>query len=346
MLRRAALLIFFLLAGALFYTAYSILKPYRAYEGEVFVDIPRGAGTLEISARLQSAGVLRSEWPFWLIRLSRSRGMLKAGEYRFDRPLSPLQVYRKIASGEVFYYSLTIPEGYDMFQIAEAVARTGIMNQQQFLEAARHGERVAAFAPGAKTLEGFLFPDTYRLTRQTTAEELVGQMVRRFRDVFREVQGEHPPQTQQVLETVILASLVEKETPVAAERPMVASVFRNRLRIGMPLQCDPTVIYALELAGRYTGEIRKEDLAFPSPYNTYLHPGLPPGPIASPGRASIEAAVNPAKTDYLYFVADNKGGHVFSANLEKHSQAVASYRRANGRRPGPPQSAKKDARRR
>lgn len=185
MLRRTALLAFLLLAAAVFYAGYSILKPFRAYEGVVFVDIPRGAGTLEISARLQSAGVLRAEWPFWLIRLSRSRGTLKAGEYRFDRPLSPLQVYQKIASGDVFYYSLTIPEGYDMFQIAEAVARTGIMNQQQFLEAARHGERVAAFAPGAKTLEGFLFPDTYRLTRQTTAEELVGQMLRRFRDVFR-----------------------------------------------------------------------------------------------------------------------------------------------------------------
>src|SRR5262249_34042177 len=222
-----------------------------------------------------------------------------------------------------------------MFEIADAVARTGIVNRQQFLLEARRGERVADLAAGAATLEGFLFPDTYRVNHQTTAEQLVGQMVKRFRDVFAELRAAAQPPPGKVLQTVVLASLVEKETPAPAERPLVASVFRNRLRLGMPLQCDPTVIYALELVGRYRGQIHKEDLAVPSPYNTYAHPGLPPGPIANPGRASLQAALSPADTDYLYFVSDSKGGQVFSSSLERHSKAVANYVRGNrrGRKP-------------
>lgn len=321
-------------AGALLavYAGYMILKPYQGYGGEVFVDIRRGADTPEIAGQLARAGVVRAEWPFFLLRILRPRSVLKAGEYRFARPLSPLEVYRKIAAGDVFYYSLTIPEGYNMFDIAEAVARTGVITRQEFLAAARQGERIAAFAPGAQTLEGFLFPDTYRLTHRQSAGELVGRMLHRFRDVFAELQAAAPAATRNVLDTVTLASLVEKETAVPAERPLVASVFRNRLRAGMPLQCDPTIIYALQLEGRYDGRIHKEDLALPSPYNTYARAGLPPGPIANPGRTSLQAALAPADTNYLYFVADSNGGHVFSATLERHSRAVADYLRAGRRR--------------
>ncbi|MBI3664917.1 MAG: endolytic transglycosylase MltG [Acidobacteria bacterium] len=335
--------ILFLLAAALsLYVALSIVRPYRGFSPEAFVNLRRGAGSFEIAAQLENAGVLRSQWPFLLLRLLRPGSVLKAGEYRFNRPLSPLDVYRKIARGEVFYYTLTVPEGYSMWEIADAVARTGVISREAFLLEARRGERVADLAPGAKTLEGFLFPDTYRLTRRTTAEELVGQMLKRFREVARQL-----PQVPQLLEAVVLASLVEKETPAAAERPLVASVFRNRLRVGMPLQSDPTVIYALELAGRYRGEIFKDDLAIQSPYNTYEHPGLPPGPIANPGRASLQAAISPAETNYFYFVADNKGGHVFSADLERHSRAVAGYRRANGKNGAHPAAGvDKNARRR
>ena len=311
--------------------AYVLLRPYQGYAGEVFVDIHRGAGTPEMSAQLSDAGVLRSKWPFLAARALRPRSVLKAGEYRFDRPLSPWEVYRKIASGDVFYYSVTIPEGFNLSEIADVVARTGIITREEFLLAARQGGRVADLAPKLPTLEGLLFPDTYRFNRHTTAEELVGQMLQRFRRVWSEVSSGHPA-PDSVLETVTLASLVEKETPVASERPTVASVFRNRLRLGMPLQCDPTVIYALELAGRYRGQLLKDDLAVQSPYNTYARAGLPPGPIASPGRASLAAALEPAATDYLYFVADNHGGHTFSASLEGHSEAVARYRRQNGRR--------------
>jgi len=324
-------LTFLIVASAL--VAYLIFRPYRGFGDEVFVDVRHGAGTMEIAAQLRENGVLQSEWPFLLLRLLRPHLVLKAGEYRFDHPVSPLDVYRKIASGDIFYYSLTVPEGYDMFQIAYAVAGTGVMNRQEFLIAAKQGSRAEAFAPGATTLEGFLFPDTYRLTRHTTAQDLVGQMLRRFRAVYAEVQGDHAQRPQQVIEIVTLASLVERETPVSSERPLVASVFRNRLRIGMPLQCDPTVVYALELAGRYNGQIRKGDLGFPSPYNTYIRGGLPPGPIANPGRASLAAALSPENSDYLYFVADSKGGHKFSASLDQHTKAVASYRRANRHKP-------------
>ncbi len=319
--RRTPILVFLLLALTA-YCAWVILKPYQGYPSEAFVDIPRGVSTAGIAARLQAAGVLRSEWPFLLVRLLRLGATLQAGEYRFDRPLSPLEVYRKIASGDVFYYTVTVPEGFNLFDIAAAVARTGVLTRQEFLLAARESARVSDLAPQAPSLEGFLFPDTYRLTRHTTAEELVGQMLQRFRKVWTELQS--PPNAFAI---VTLASLVERETPMASERPVVASVFQNRLRIGMPLQCDPTVVYALQLGDRYRGEIFKNDLAYSSPYNTYKHPGLPPGPIANPSRASLQAVLASAVTDYLYFVADRKGGHTFSASIAGHEKAVASYRR-------------------
>lgn len=327
MILRRALPVLLILGAVGVYAAWSILRPFQGYATEAFVDIPRGASSFRIAASLQTAGVIRSEWPFLLLRLTRPRATLQAGEYRFDRPLSPLDAYRKITAGDVFYFSLTIPEGFNVFDIADAVARTGVLSRQEFLRAAGEGARVSDLAPGVQSLEGFLFPDTYRLTRHTTADELIGQMLQRFRQVWTELGS--PPN---VLEVVKLASLVEEETSVPPERAVVASVFQNRLRRGMALQCDPTVIYALLLAGRYRGEIFKDDLSFPSPYNTYTRPGPPPGPITNPGRASLEAALHPAESDYLYFVADREGGHTFSASMERHEKAVASYRRKQNAR--------------
>ncbi len=327
------LLLILLLAAVLaVYAGYSIVRRHDSGRGETFVQVRRGIGTPGIAAELRRAGVLSAEWPFILLRLIRPGSVLQAGEYRFDRPVSPLDAYRKIERGDVFYHAVTIPEGYTRLEIADAVAATGLLSRQEFLLASSRADRVRDVAPQAKTLEGFLFPDTYRLTRLTTADELVDQMTRLFRQVYEELRAARPTASS-VWDTVILASLVEEETSVAAERPLVASVFRNRLRIGMPLQCDPTVVYALQLAGRYRGTLYKEDLEVKSPYNTYRRAGLPPGPIANPGRASLQAALAPAETDYLYFVADNKGGHVFSADIDRHSRAVKGYRRANSRGP-------------
>jgi UPF0755 protein len=328
-----------LLAVVAAYGGWAVLRPYQGYPAEVFVDIPRGASTRQIAGRLRDAGVLRSEWPFLLVRVLRPRATLKAGEYRFDRPVSPLEAYRRIVAGDVFYLTLTIPEGYNVYDIAGAVDALGVMDRVEFLQAAASPAPIQDLAPNAPSLEGFLFPDSYRVTRHTTPEELAGQMLQRFRQVWTEVQG--PAAAAPALQVVTLASLVETETPLAAERPTVASVFQNRLRLGMPLQCDPTVVYALLLSRRYRGEIYKDDLAFRHPYNTYVHPGLPPGPIANPGRASLEAALRPDASEYLYFVANGKGGHVFSASLDGHEKAVVRYRRSQGRRPAATQHARR-----
>ncbi len=328
--RRLLLLALLAFAGAAGFAARRMFNPFQGYTGEIFVDIRRGAGVAEIAGQLETAGVIPADWTFLLLRLARPRAVLRFGEYRFDRPLSPEQVFGKIASGDVFYHSFTVPEGSSLFEIADALEQTGFIGRQEFLLVARRGERVADLAPGARSLEGFLFPDTYRLTRHTTAEELAEQMLKRFRQVWGELSQRRP--VREVLQTVTLASLVEEETPLQRERPLVASVFRNRLQIGMRLQCDPTVVYALQRAGRYRGQISREDLGLEDPYNTYVRAGLPPGPIASPGRASLEAALAPAESNYLYFVADNQGGHVFSRSIDGHSQAVVSYRRGQQRR--------------
>jgi UPF0755 protein len=325
--RRILLVLLALGIVAALFVAFAILFPFQAYSGEVFVDIHRGASTPEMAAQLAEAGVLRSGWPFLLLRAIRPRTVLQAGEYRFDRPLSPWDVYRKLASGDIYYHTVTVPEGFNIYETAAAVDRTGIISGQVFLQAARQGQRIADLASGVQTLEGFLYPDTYLFSRHTTAEDLAGQMLTRFRQVWKEVLAGRPA-APPVLETVTLASLIEKETSVGSERRVVSSVFHNRLRLGMPLQCDPTVIYALQLLDRYRGEIYRDDLALPSPYNTYVRAGLPPGPIANPGRASLEAALDPAATEYLYFVADAQGGHIFSATLDRHSEAVARYRRS------------------
>ena len=213
-----------------------------------------------------------------------------------------------------------------MFDIAQSLEDLGLMKAGEFLRAARNPAPIRDLAPEAATLEGYLFPSTYRLTRLMPAEQICRQMTGQFRHVWKELgapAGAH--------RLVTLASLVEKETAVAAERPVIASVFRNRLAIGMKLDCDPTIIYAALLEDRYRGAIFQSDLASANPYNTYHHAGLPPGPIANPGKRALEAALAPAETKFLYFVArpDHTGTHQFSAGLDQHQRAVAQYRRGN-----------------
>jgi len=303
---------------------YSLGLPYSGFGKEAFVTIPPRTGTREIAGMLQSAGVIQSEWQFLVARALNRGAVLQAGEYRFDKPTSPLDVFHKIARGDVFYYELRIPEGSNIFDIATAVAKLGFISKDTFLTVARDPSLIRDLAPEAPSLEGYLFPSTYRLVRSTTAQQLAREMTGQFQKVWKDLGG---PATG-VNRLMTLASLVEKETAVPTERPEVASVYTNRLAMGMKLDCDPTTIYAAILEGRYRGTIYRSDLDNPNPYNTYRNVGLPPGPIANPGIASIKAALQPASTRYVYFVAkpDGSGAHVFSETLEQHNAAVRVYR--------------------
>ena len=276
-----------------------------------------------MASKLQDAGVIRSRYGFLLLRAWKG-GSLKAGEYRFAGAESTRTIYLRILRGDVYTRAVTIPEGYNLYDIAAAVENAGLGTAGAFLEAAhKNTDLVASWAPGARSLEGYLFPDTYRFSRHTTTRTMQATMVRRFRTATAEL-----ALTSEVSRTVILASLVEKEVHFDDERALAAGVFENRLQRGMPLQTDPTVIYAALLASRWTGVIHRSDLDFDSAYNTYRHAGLPPGPICSPGIAALKAAMHPAQTESLYFVADASGHTQFSTGLKEHAAQVATYRQS------------------
>jgi UPF0755 protein len=332
-MRRLLAITLFLLAGialAAGWAAWSLLQPYRAFPAEgVFVDIPRGAPGRTIARLLADHGVIRNRWLFEALARLRPALTLQAGEYFFDGPATSFQVFDKLAAGRIFVRELVVPEGYSIFEIADLVAREGLTTREDFLAAARSPALVRALAPGAPSLEGFLFPATYQLPRHLTGEEIAAVMVRRFQQEWEKLSAESPnPARLSLQQAVTLASLVESETRQPEERPLVAGVFLNRLRRRYPMQCDPTVAYALELAGKYTGRLSSLDLRFESPYNTYRRIGLPPGPIANPGALSLRAALDPSPTDHFYFVADAEGGHIFSRTLAEHNRNVARYRQA------------------
>jgi UPF0755 protein len=321
------LLIFLLLAGiAVVGTGfYLISRPYAGFQQEMFLDIPRGTSTQAMADLLESKGVVRHSGEFLLARALHPGAKLQAGEYRFAKPASALDVFNRIARGDVFYYELAVPEGQNMFDIAALVESLGIIQGKEFLKTARDPALIRDIDPTAPSLEGYLFPDTYRLTRHTDAHTLCTRMTARFRSAWRQLNS-----SADVHRTVTMASLVEKEAAVPEERPVVAAVFQNRLQIGMKLDCDPTTVYAALLDGRYRGTIHKSDLESMNRYNTYHHAGLPPGPIANPGMASLQAVLKPAAENYLYFVArgDGSGRHRFSKDLIAHQAAISEYRRA------------------
>jgi len=315
----------FLLLLALIASAAVYVILYRPFgpSSETFVDIPTGTSTVAIGDLLQHNGVLRSAYALDLLHAA-NPGTLKAGEYRFDHPTTPAEVYSRLVKGDVFTLTLSVPEGFNIFDIAAAVQSTGLGSAQTFLAAEQqHTELIALYSPHARSLEGFLFPDTYHFSRHATPLQILTTMTHRFRTtaVSLNLSGD-------IAETVTMASLVEKEVSQDAERPLVAGVFTNRLAQGIPLATDPTIIYAALLDNRYRGAIYASDLKAPSPYNTYLHTGLPPGPIANPGLAALRAAISPAHTDYLYFVADAQGHSRFATTLKEHSQNVQQYRAA------------------
>jgi UPF0755 protein len=289
--------------------------------------------------------VIRSADAFVLWHYLRHKHSLKAGEYLFDKSATSIDVHRRLVRGDVYFHTVVIPEGYNMFDIAQAIQNAGLGSSEDFLKVATSDtDLIADLAPGAKTLEGYLFPNTYEFTRMQTMQEMAAAMVKQFRQVAKEIgltkdakitdvkNTDLQNQTSDLQQIVTLASIIEKETAAPEERPLVASVYYNRMAKHGPLQADPSVIYAELLQGSYSGALHHADMQFNSDYNTYTHPGLPPGPIGNPGRSSLEAAMHPADSDFFYFVSNGNGHHRFAKTLEEHNQNVAAYRKAmNGK---------------
>jgi UPF0755 protein len=302
--------------------------PFKGYSTEEqFVVIEPGTGSAAIGRRLVDAGVIRDQLAFrtalWWTGRSRE---LQAGEYHFDRPMAAVEVIDLLARGEVYTRRLTFPEGLTIREMADIFEARGFGSRASFIEAAANNALIKDVDPDARDLEGYLFPETYALPRQIPAARVVAMMVDRFRATYTDEWRRRVEVDGLTTRNIVtLASLVEKETAQAEERPIVAGVYRNRLKIGMPLQADPTVVYAMQKAGTYNGNIRRDDLSLDSPYNTYRYPGLPPGPIASPGAAALAAAVQPADVRYLYFVSRNDGSHVFSETLAEHNRNVREF---------------------
>jgi len=298
------------------------LDPAR--QGLLLVRVHPGKGVRQISGELGAQGLLRYPLAFQLqARLRGGARGLRAGHYEFSPSMTPRAIYRALIEGRVAQRTVTIPEGYSLREIAEAAERAGLGPREAFLEIARDPAVVARAEAGGGSLEGYLFPDTYRFPLGTPPRDILLAMAQNLNRKLGPGHRERVERLGLSLHQVLtLASIVEKETPLASERPLVAAVFWNRLKKKMPLQSDPTVLYALPRLDR---PLLRRDLGYGSPYNTYVRRGLPPGPIASPGLASIEAALHPADVDYLYFVATRTGGHAFSRTYQEHLAAIARH---------------------
>ena len=308
-----------------------IYQPYRGYEEfPQLIVIQRGSTIPQIARTLESYGIVRSSLLFeWYARLTHRALVLQAGEYRFEESMNLPSVIETLRTGLVHHYRVTIPEGLIMDEIAERFVALGFGSTDKFLENMQRTALIGDWDSLAEdNLEGYLFPDTYFVTRDMKEEEVVQAMVANFRKAWTPARLKRAEELEMTTREVItLASLIEKETGLANERPLISAVFHNRLQRNLKLACDPTVIYAVKLVKEYDGVINRSDLELDSPYNTYLYPGLPPGPIANPGLESIDAALYPAAVDYLYFVSTNDGKHLFSTNYRDHNQAVAEYQR-------------------
>jgi len=335
--RRRAVALAALLVLAVFGAAVlALLIPQEHTAASRVITIAPGTGARHIVRLLHEQGILAHPLPVLVyLTLTRQGARLKAGDYRFPSPISPLDVIRKLVRGDVIIEKITIPEGLNRFEIAALISQLPLRDAERAPEFTEDASLIRDLDPQADSLEGYLFPDTYTYTPSTSARELIARMVRRFREVFTEADRARARQLGfTVREIVTLASLIEKEAKRPEERPLISSVFHNRLRRGMRLECDPTVLYAALLDGDEDRTIHRSDLTRRSPYNTYLYPGLPPGPIASPGRESLRAALYPAQTDYLYFVVDGTrqdGAHRFARTFAEHQVNVALYRRAQAR---------------
>lgn len=309
-------------------------QPYAGWQGEeTLVDVEPGTSAVKILGQLEDAGVLRDARLARLYLVYRlDDPHLKAGQYRFREPLAAPQVLERLIRGNVVTHAVTLIEGLDLRETAQSLAAQGFGDLDLFLEEMGNPSRIRDLDPEAPDLEGYLYPETYHFARGTPETEIVDTLVETFRRGWEEevepiVANDPRLQELGVRGLVTLASIVEKETQADEERALVASVYANRLRIGMPLQADPTVIMALKKLGRWDGNIRRKDLEIDHPYNTYVHGGLPPGPICSPTLASLLAATQPADSEYLYFVSKNDGTHVFSRTLREHNRAVHRWQK-------------------
>ena len=313
------------LLGAAGAVAFVLFTPYGPTQ-QTFIEILPGASTVRIARQLQEAGVIRSQYAFDAMRWVQ-HGTLKAGDYKFDHPAPVSEVYDRIRRGDTFTIEVTIPEGSNMFDIGNRLQQAGFGPGETFVNVARQeAGLVSDLDPQAKSLEGYLFPDTYRIGPKEEMPQIAALMVKRFRQAALQVGLNHDFHN-----TVTMASLVERETAVDGERPLVASVLQNRLDKKMPLMTDPAVIYGLQVSGQWRGAIYASDLQRDTPYNTYVHTGMPPGPIANPGMKALHAAMSPAQTNYLYFVAageNPQGKSVFASTLAEHNKNVAEYRAA------------------
>lgn len=296
-------------------------------DGQKFVLLHQGYSTRRIAAELKSAGVIHSADAFVLWHYWRHQRTLKAGEYLFERPANAMQVHNRLARGDIYVHTVVIPEGFTIFDVAQAMQDAGLGTKEEFLKIAMSDtDLISDIAPDAKSLEGFLFPNTYEFTRTETPKDMIAMMVKQFRQVSHDL-----GLNTDVEKTVTMASIIEKETAVPEERPLVASVYYNRLNKRIALQADPSVIYAELLDGTYGGGLHHADMQVDSPYNTYRHAGLPPGPIGNPGKTSLEAAMHPAESQFFYFVSDGNGHHRFAKDLEEHNRNVVLLRKAVGR---------------
>lgn len=289
------------------------------------ISFPPGSGIRKLSNDLKAGGIIRSSWHFILMtRLRGDSHRLKAGEYSFTDIMTPDVILSKIVSGDVNYRKFTLPEGYSMYQAAELLEQKGLFKKDDFMEKCRDRELLGRLGLNESSAEGYLYPATYNLSRGGNEEELLKLMIGQFNKVHAGIQSRSGALNLSLHEVVTLASIIEKEAVSPDEKTLISSVFHNRLRIGMPLQSDPTSVYGVRA---FSGKVSKADIQRPSPYNTYLNKGLPPGPIGNPGKHAVQAAMQPAKTDFLYFVARRDGTHQFSKNLDEHNRAVVRYLR-------------------
>ena len=299
---------------------------FKGFRTPVDLEIAKGESTRVIAGQLSKAGVIQSPYALMIARALHPNAKLQAGLYRFEKPASPSEVFDRLVRGEVIHYEVTIPEGSNIFDIATIAGKIPFLNSSKMLAILKDPAPIRDLDPKAPTMEGYLFPSTYRLTRHTTEDQLARMMTAEFRKLWKQA----APAGANAHDVVTLASMVEKESAAKDERPIVASVYANRLLQNMRLDCDPTTIYAAILDGRYRGKIHRSDLDSDNPYNTYKHMGLPPGPIANPGAGSIAAALKPAmENKYIFFVAkpDGSGRHNFAVDLAGHNRNVAEYRR-------------------